>query len=117
MASCFAPEFFTGVIMSSFLEHEPNLVGTLLAARQIMRPGARLIVKVPNYASWNRALRGAKWCGFRFPDHVNYFTPDVLRTVVARTGFRILRFGLLEHFPTSDNMWLLAERWEFQSCA
>jgi SAM-dependent methyltransferase len=110
LSSHFAPDFFTGVIMSSFLEHEPNVVGVLTAAKVVMRPAARLIVKVPNYASWNRSVRGAKWCGFRFPDHVNYFTPGLLVRLLSDTGFRVIRFTLAEHFPTSDNMWLLAEK-------
>ncbi len=26
------------------------------------------------------------------------------------TGFRLRRFGLLDHLPTSDNMWMVVER-------
>lgn len=101
--------FFTGVVMTAFLEHEPQPRPVLMAAARVMRPGTRLIVKVPNYASWNRAIRGEHWCGFRFPEHVNYFTPGQLSSVLVEGGFHILRFGLLDRFPTSDNMWMLAE--------
>ncbi len=106
----FQPEFFTGLIMTSYLEHEVDPHQALVAAARLMRHGARLIVKVPNYASWNRAVRGAKWCGFRYPDHVNYFTPGLLRRVVREAGLRIARFGFSDRLPTSDNMWLLAEK-------
>jgi SAM-dependent methyltransferase len=102
--------FFTGVIMTSFLEHEREPRAVLAATARVMRPDSRLIVKVPNFASWNRAVRGARWCGFRFPDHVNYFTPTRLATLLASSGFRVLRFGIFDHFPTSDSMWLLARR-------
>jgi SAM-dependent methyltransferase len=102
--------FFTGMIMTSFLEHEPAPRAVLAAARRVMRSGACLIVKVPNFASWNRAVRGARWCGFRFPDHVNYFTPRLLSSLLVATGFRLLRFGPLDRFPTSDSMWLVARR-------
>ena len=37
-------------------------------------PGGVAIVKVPNYGSLNRMVMGGNWCGFRIPDHVNYFT-------------------------------------------
>ena len=74
-----------------------------------MRDGARLIVKVPNFASWNRRLRGDAWCGFRFPDHVNYFTPETLTLLLRETGFRVARFGVFDRLPTSDTMWLVAE--------
>jgi SAM-dependent methyltransferase len=102
--------FFTGVIMSSFLEHEPEPCAVLIAANRLMRPDSRLIIKVPNFASWNRVLRGEHWCGFRFPDHVNYFTPQRLAALLAAAGFRALRFGTFDRFPTSDNMWLVASR-------
>ncbi|MFZ3213693.1 MAG: class I SAM-dependent methyltransferase [Terriglobales bacterium] len=102
--------FFTGVIMTGFLEHEPEPCAVLAAARRVMRPNSCLIVKVPNYGSWNRGVRGARWCGFRFPDHVNYFTPPGLRALLVQAGFQVLRFGILDRFPTSDNMWLIAGR-------
>jgi len=102
--------FFTGVIMTSFLEHETGPRTVLAVASRVMRPDSCLIVKVPNYDSWNRAVRGARWCGFRFPDHVNYFTPPKLRTLLAQAGFRVLRFAIFDRFPTSDNMWLVARR-------
>jgi len=102
------PDFFDGVVMSSYLEHEPTPRPLLEAARRTMRPGAALIIKVPNLASWNRAALGVRWCGFRFPDHVNYFTPALLVRLVQDAGFDILRFGFLDHVPTSDNMWMIA---------
>jgi len=100
--------FFTGVIMSSFLEHETEPRAVLQAAGRVMRPDARLIIKVPNFASWNRVVRGRRWCGFRFPDHVNYFTPQRLAALVGGCGFGVWRGNIFEHFPTSDSMWLLA---------
>jgi SAM-dependent methyltransferase len=106
----FKDEFFTGVIMSSYLEHEVNPRAALQAVRKIMQPQARLVVKVPNYASFNRRVCGARWCGFRFPHHVNYFTPSLLIRLVQEAGFRVIRFGLRDRMPTSDNMWLLAEK-------
>ena len=104
--------FFTGTIMTSFLEHEPEPRAVLAAASRVMRADSCLIVKVPNFASWNRALRGVRWCGFRFPDHVNYFTPKLLTALLAGSGLRVLRFGLFDRFPTSDSMWLVARRTE-----
>jgi len=102
--------FFTGVIMTSFLEHETEPGAVLAAASRVMRPDSCLIVKVPNYGSWNRVVRGARWCGFRFPDHVNYFTPRELQMLLVQTGFSVQRFAIFDRFPTSDSMWLVARR-------
>lgn len=108
--SQFEPGFFSGVIMSSYLEHETAPRFAMETARTRMRPNARLIVKVPNFSSYNRILRGVRWCGFRYPDHVNYFTPPLLARLLCDAGFRILRAGVADHLPASDNMWVLAER-------
>jgi SAM-dependent methyltransferase len=106
----FEAGFFTGVIMNSYLEHEVNPHGALEAARALMRPNSRLIIKVPNFSSYNRIFRGARWCGFRYPDHVNYFSPPLLAQLLRDVGFRVVRAGFADHFPTSDNMWALAEK-------
>jgi SAM-dependent methyltransferase len=104
------PRQFSGVIMRAFLEHEVAPRTALAAAHRVLRENGHLIIKVPNYASLNRLLRGSKWCGFRFPDHVNYFTPRSLVTMLRQTGFSIAQFRWLDQFPTSDNMWLVAQR-------
>ena len=106
----FADASFDGVLMMSYLEHEPNPRLALEQAARLLKPGARLIIKVPNYACWNRAVRGARWCGFRSPEHVNYFTPSLLSRLVTDCGYQVRQFGFLDRLPTSDNMWLVAEK-------
>ena len=83
----FEPEFFTGVIMSSYLEHEVEPARVLEGAHRALMPGGKVFVRVPNYGSLNRRVMGARWCGFRYPDHVNYFTSATLRTMAAMAGF------------------------------
>ena len=77
---------------------------------RILRSGAHLIIKVPNYVCLNRVIMGKKWCGFRYPDHVNYWTPKTLIKIISDTGFQIVRFNIRDRFPTSDNMWLVARK-------
>ncbi len=105
-----SPEFFDGVVMLSYLEHELNPHEVCGAAFRCMRRGGFLFVKVPNYDSWNRHLRAGKWCGYRFPDHVNYFTPESLLTLINDAGFSIAKFNWFDRLPISDNMWLVARK-------
>ena len=106
---------FTGIIMTSFLEHEGHPGEALVQAKRVLKPKGKIIVKVPNYASWNRHVRGKQWCGFRFPDHLNYFTPQHLERLVRDTGYRIARFDFQDRLPTSDTMWMIASADETQS--
>ncbi len=106
----FAHDFFTGILMSAFLEHESNPAELLKDLYPTLKMGGRVIIKVPNFACWNRRVMGKHWCGFRYPDHVNYFTPSTLKRLVLDTGYQILRFYFLDRFPLSDNMWMLLQK-------
>lgn len=83
----FDPNFFTGIILRSFLEHEWQPKELLEGAHKVLRDDGALFIRVPNFASYNRKVRGPQWCGFRYPDHVNYFTPDSLSRMAADCGF------------------------------
>ncbi len=106
----FDDDYFEGIIMSAFLEHEIEPRGLLEECFRVLRKGGKAIIKVPNYASINRRLRGEDWCGFRFPDHVNYFTPDSLNTLCKDVGFNVLKFDFSDRHPFSDNMWMVIKK-------
>jgi SAM-dependent methyltransferase len=105
----FPEGYFDGVLMRAYLEHEIEPRGVLESAQRVLRPGGRIIAQVPNFASLNRRIRGARWCGFRHPDHVNYFTPHTLMRMVQDAGYEVVDFGLRNRLPLSDRMWLAAE--------
>lgn len=85
----FPESHFDGILMRSYLEHETEPLKVLQGARRCIKPDGAMFVRVPNYGSLNRRVMGAKWCGFRHPDHVNYFTLDALRSMAAKTGFTV----------------------------
>lgn len=81
--------FFSGIVMRSFLEHEAQPKRLLEGAHRVLKPGAAAFVKVPNYGGVNRRVMGHRWCGFRYPDHVNYFTLASLKRMGEEAGFRL----------------------------
>ena len=97
------PGGFTGALLRSYLEHEAEPARVLAALRRALVPGGIVLVKVPNFASWNRHLMGGRWCGVRLPDHVNYFTPAALRRMADAAGFDTELPPLLS-LPTDDNL-------------
>jgi len=83
----FPESYFDGIVMRSYLEHEKEAFHVLDGAFRALKPGGKVYVKVPNYGSLNRKVVGRNWCGFRLPDHVNYFTLDSLKNLAKAAGF------------------------------
>lgn len=106
----FEADFFDIVVMRAYLEHELDPREILVKTVRVLRGGGKLIIKVPNYACLYRRVMGKTWCGFRYPDHVNYFTPRSLRSMLAAAGFEVVRLGLWYRWGLSDNLWLVARR-------
>ncbi len=104
----FNKSFFDVILMRSYLEHEINPLEVLKESAKVLKSNGILIIKVPNFNSINRKIRGIGWPGFRFPDHVNYFSPNTLEKMINLSGLRILKFNFFDKIITSDNMWLLA---------
>ena len=101
---------FDVVTQFGYLEHEWHPLGALRVAQRALKPGGITVIKVPNYASWNRRVLGQAWSGYRLPDHCNYFTPQTLGRMLIQAGLRPLRRSLLDRLPTSDTLWMAAEK-------
>ena len=104
------PESFDIVIMSCYLEHECRPLDVLRHTHSVLHDDGYILVKVPNFDSINRKVRGNKWCGYRFPDHVNYFTPATLRILAHNAGFEIVPPRWSDSMPTSDNMYAVLRK-------
>ena len=103
-------DHYTAISMRSYLEHEARPLEVLVHSYRILKAGGVVIVKVPNFASLNRRLTGKKWVGFRYPDHLNYFTPKSLKTMAKKAGFEEVFFGLTYCLPTSDNFYAILKK-------
>jgi len=98
----FEDHFFSAILMRSYLEHEAQPRVVLQKAFHKLAAGGKIYIRVPNYGSINRRICGQRWCGFRFPDHVNYFTQSSLRRLAENTGFTYKRINWLS--PFDDNI-------------
>ncbi len=98
------------IVLSCILEHEIEPLELLRQCRDRLAPHGQIIVKIPNYASVARVLRGKKWCGYRWPDHVNYFTPRTLRMIADTAGLRVTRMNLFDRSPLSDSLYAVFGR-------
>jgi SAM-dependent methyltransferase len=83
---------FDAVHMNNMLEHVPNPVALVQAARDLLEPGGALCVGVPNDFSplQNAAAASglAQWW-IAPPHHLNYFDFDSLTRLLTRLGLRV----------------------------
>lgn len=85
----FDSDTFTGIMLRSFLEHEVEPKALLREASRVLAQNGRIYIRVPNFGSVNRRVTGAQWCGFRYPDHVNYFSTRSLRAMADDCGLTL----------------------------
>jgi len=83
------------------LEHMPDPVASLEAARALLAPGGRVVIGVPNFGATGRRVFGPSWDGLELPRHLHHFTRASLTAVLARAGLQaesvrtVALFGLL----------------------
>lgn len=94
---------FSGIMLRSFLEHEVEPKALLREASRVLADDGRIYVRVPNFGGINRRVSGAQWCGFRYPDHVNYFSIRSLRSMAEDCGLS-LRLANPVLFVFNDNI-------------
>lgn len=82
---------FDLVTLFHVLEHLPHPKASLATLFALLRPGGRLIVEVPNIASWYARFFGDDWFHYDVPRHLFHFNPDTLRRIIAEAGFLVTR--------------------------
>ena len=86
--------------MFHVLEHLPNPAGFLKVARDLLRPGGRLVVQVPNLDCWQYGILRRRWNGIDVPRHLHDFRSSDLNRLLDQCGFRARRW---KHFSWRDN--------------
>ena len=101
------PGSFDVITMWHSLEHVHEPLAVLRDAYELLVPGGKLIVAVPNAASWPAKWFGSSWFGLDVPRHLTHFTPRTLREMIATAGFSLESTRLIRH---SDWLWSSANR-------
>jgi 2-polyprenyl-3-methyl-5-hydroxy-6-metoxy-1,4-benzoquinol methylase len=118
-----SPAQFDVVTMRQSLEHVPRPLETLQHAYDLLVPGGKLLVHVPNVQSRALDWFGPAWFCLKLPVHLTHFSPQTLRQMVQRTGFHVQRVrmvrttdwlcqsALLAHQSQSPGPHWLRRRW------
>lgn len=90
----------TAMMMFHLLEHVPQPGEFIAAVRRLLKKDGRLIVQVPNAASWQFMLFGENWNGVDVPRHLWNFRASDLEWLLKKQGFSIVR---RKFFSLRDN--------------
>lgn len=83
----FPDQSFAAITMIDVLEHFAACDEVLEDCRRVLRPGGSLFIITVNYQSILRHLLGRKWGALKDPEHVRYFTKEILREELEGHGF------------------------------
>lgn len=90
--AAFRAETFDVVVVNHVLEHVPDPAALLREARRILKKDGLLVLGIPNIGSIMARLAGPRWASLRPEEHRWHFAPDTIKALVAKQGFRRLRF-------------------------
>jgi len=91
---------FAGITMFHVLEHVHDPRAYLAAARELLAPDGRLVVQVPNAASWQSRLLGRRWSGVDVPRHLFDFRDRDVEKLLEDCGMAVVR---RKYFSLRDN--------------
>jgi SAM-dependent methyltransferase len=91
---------FAGIAMFHVLEHVHDPRAYLEAARELLAPEGRLVVQVPNAASWQFRLLGRRWNGLDVPRHLFDFRDRDVEKLLEDCGMAVVR---RKYFSLRDN--------------
>ena len=88
------PHSFDAITLWHVLEHVHDLNNYMKQFRELLKPGGKLFIAVPNHDSADAAIYKEYWAAYDVPRHLYHFTPSVMNKLVENHGMRIL-----QHLP------------------
>ncbi len=89
------------VILFQVLEHLDDPVPVLRQISQILTPGGKLIIGVPNFDSWQASWGKDRWLHLDVPRHLFHYSPASLENTLKLAGLTTedVQYVSLEHDP------------------
>lgn len=86
----FARHTFDVVTMWHSFEHFGDPAPTLREIRALLKPGAIVVLEVPNLDSWQARLGRERWFHLDAPRHLYHFSSATLRRILDSAGFDVV---------------------------
>lgn len=81
--------FFDVINMSMVLEHIHGPVQCLQRINKLLKKDGQLIISVPDISGFEAKIYGKYAYTLQVPQHLNHFTPQTIKTMLYKTGFKV----------------------------
>ncbi|HCE68583.1 MAG TPA: hypothetical protein DER40_14055 [Geobacter sp.] len=81
---------FDLIMVNHVLEHLDDPLRMLEKCRELLAPGGRLIIAVPNFSSLQAKVGGAGWFHLDMPFHLYHFSEQGLVGLLHKAGFSVV---------------------------
>lgn len=74
---------YDAITMWHVLEHVHELHSYINTLRNLLKPGGKLFIAVPNYTSYDAKVYGEFWAAYDVPRHLYHFSPASMRDLLS----------------------------------
>jgi 2-polyprenyl-3-methyl-5-hydroxy-6-metoxy-1,4-benzoquinol methylase len=83
------PASFNAITMWHVLEHVHELHTYIKQAGELLAPGGKLFIAVPNYTSKDADIYAAFWAAYDVPRHLYHFSPQSMEKLLSMHGLKL----------------------------
>jgi 2-polyprenyl-3-methyl-5-hydroxy-6-metoxy-1,4-benzoquinol methylase len=83
--------FYNIIVLFDVLEHLTAPVACLEKLFSALAPGGHIVIRVPNFYSYETRMFKENWYPLDLPRHLLHFSPDTLSRMLSDAGFSLLK--------------------------
>jgi len=100
----FPKKKFDYVTASQVIEHEPDPLKFLVAAKKKLKKGGEIILSFPNVNSLYRFVFNKSWIHWHVPYHINHFSKDSFLKLSEKSGLKVVKIKTV-----TPNLWTVLQ--------
>ena len=89
MFSQLNPGSFDAITLWHVLEHVHQLHDYIKRLKELLNPGGKIFIAVPNYESTDSSIYNSWWAAYDVPRHLYHFTPKTIQVLVEQHGLKL----------------------------
>ena len=82
---------FNAITMWHVLEHVHQLHEYVEQLKNLLAPGGKLFIAVPNYTSKDAKAYGKYWAAYDVPRHLYHFSPQSMNVLLQQHGLKVIK--------------------------